>query len=105
MDDGMKELTERMKALTENVGHALGIMSKQIDDLTQKVESLSETVDLPSAKCTGHWILCENQRQEDVDNGNYLFVCSECGFVDVHSKAVTVSFCWNCGADMRGENK
>ena len=50
----------------------------------------------------GHWILQENQRQEDVDNGNYLFVCSECGKADIHSKATTVSFCWNCGADMRG---
>lgn len=45
--DGVKELTERMKALAENVGHALGIMSKQVDDLTQKVELLS---DLPSAQ-------------------------------------------------------
>lgn len=99
MSDSVKELTERMKVLVENVGHALGIMSKQIDDLTQKVESLSEGADRPQ----GHWILWESQRQEDVDNDNYVFVCSECGKADIHSKATTVSFCWNCGADMRGE--
>lgn len=40
--DGVKELTERMNVLAENVGHALGVMSKQVDDLTQKVELLSE---------------------------------------------------------------
>ena len=50
----------------------------------------------------GHWILQESQRQEDVDNDNYVFVCSECGKADIHSKATIVSFCWNCGADMRG---
>lgn len=48
----------------------------------------------------GKWILSDEQRQEDVDNGNYRFVCSECGKSDIHSKAVTVSFCWNCGAEM-----
>lgn len=54
---------------------------------------------------TGHWILSDEQCQEDVDNGNYHFVCSECGKTDVHSKAVTVSYCWNCGARMRSEEK
>lgn len=47
------------------------------------------------------WILSDEQQQEDVDNGNYRFICSECGKSDIHSKAVIVSFCWNCGTDMR----
>ena len=51
----------------------------------------------------GKWILLGEQRREDVANGNFQFVCSECGKSDLHSKAVTVSFCWNCGADMREE--
>ena len=48
----------------------------------------------------GKWILSDEQWQEDVDNGNYRFICSECGKSDLHSKEVTVSFCWNCGAEM-----
>ena len=49
---------------------------------------------------TGRWILSDTQWQEDVDNGNYQFICSEYGKADIHSKAVVVSFCWNCGARM-----
>ena len=56
------------------------------------------------ARKKGKWILSDEQRQEDVDNGNYRFICSECGKSDLHSKAVLVSFCWNCGTDMRGED-
>ena len=58
---------------------------------------------LPSAqpeRKTGRWILSDTQWQEDVDNGNYQFICSEYGKADIHSKAVVVSFCWNCGARM-----
>lgn len=50
----------------------------------------------------GHWILLEDQRKEDNDNGNYLFECSECGHRDVHAENQEVPFCWYCGADMRG---
>ena len=48
-----------------------------------------------------HWILLEDQRKEDTDNGNYLFECAECGYRDVHAKNIEVPFCWYCGADMR----
>lgn len=54
------------------------------------------------ARPTGEWILYENQRQEDVDNGNYLYICSECGKSDIHAKTQKVPFCWWCGADMKG---
>ena len=50
---------------------------------------------------TGKWVLHENQRQEDVDNGNYLYVCSECGKSDLHAKTQEVPFCWWCGSEMR----
>lgn len=52
----------------------------------------------------GKWIVHENQRQEDVDNGNYLYVCSECGKSDIHAKTQKVPFCWWCGARMDGDN-
>lgn len=50
----------------------------------------------------GYWILHENQRQEDVDNGNYLYTCSECGKSDLHAKVQEVPYCWWCGAKMEG---
>ena len=52
----------------------------------------------------GKWILHTEQRQEDVDNGNYLYVCSNCDHSDLHAKSQVVPFCWFCGADMRGES-
>ena len=70
-------------------------------------ETLEELIDdAPTIeeRKKGKWLLSDEQRQEDVDNGNYRFICSECGKSDIHSKAVTVSFCWNCGADMREED-
>lgn len=70
---------------------------KGICDCIKDLES-RPTIELERKK--GKWILSDEQRQEDVDNDNYRFICSECGKSDIHSKAVIVSFCWNCGADM-----
>ena len=74
-------------------------------DVEQLIEMIdnADDVDIVEKK-KGKWILSEEQRQEDVDNGNYRFICSECGKCEMHSKVVTVSFCWNCGADMRPDN-
>lgn len=51
---------------------------------------------------TGKWILSEIQRQEDVENDNYQYHCSNCGKGDVHAKGMTVPYCWYCGAQMIG---
>ncbi len=51
----------------------------------------------------GHWMLYEAQNRDDVDNGNYLYFCSNCNHGDVHAKTVEVPFCWFCGARMDGE--
>ena len=62
--------------------------------------------ELPSAqpeRIKARWILAENQRPEDMENENYLFVCSNCGSTDLHSKRVPVPYCWNCGAEMLKE--
>ena len=60
--------------------------------------------DLPSADVQpvrhGYWMLYENQNQDDVSNGNYLYVCSNCNHSDIHAKTVEVPFCWFCGAKM-----
>lgn len=49
---------------------------------------------------TGKWMLFENQRQEDIDNGNYMYTCSNCLRSDIHAKTVKVPYCWFCGAKM-----
>lgn len=64
---------------------------------------LAKVPSAQSERKTGRWILYENQRQEDVDNDNYLYICSECGKSDLHAKTQKVPFCWNCGSRMDGE--
>jgi hypothetical protein len=51
---------------------------------------------------TGKWILSEIQRQEDIENDNYQYYCSNCGNGDLHAKGMTVPYCWYCGAKMIG---
>ena len=48
----------------------------------------------------GKWI-----QIEDADaNGNAWYECPFCRKGDCHAVSQTVSYCWNCGADMRGED-
>lgn len=57
---------------------------------------------LPSAqpeRKTGHWIMIS----EADETGNAWYECSCCGKGERHVPIVDVNFCWNCGADMRGE--
>ena len=49
---------------------------------------------------TGHWILADDQNEEDVENDNYRFICSECQCSDIHAKGTIVPYCWKCGAKM-----
>ena len=49
--------------------------------------------DVPSAQKKGHWV--ENH------DSDHAWKCSECGCGYTDSK---LSFCYDCGADMRGEN-
>ena len=77
--------------------HEIG--RRERDDIVNALE-YAPTIE-PERK-RGKWILHENQRQEDVNNGNYLYACSECGKSDIHAKTQEVPFCWWCGADMRG---
>lgn len=56
--------------------------------------------DLPSAQPEhkhGKWVLVR-----DEEAGNALYMCSACGKGDIHAPEVKVSYCWNCGAEMRG---
>ena len=52
---------------------------------------------------TGAWIRCKKQRKKDLDNGNALYECSNCGHTDLHAETQEVPYCWFCGADMGGK--
>ena len=51
---------------------------------------------------TGKWILDYEQDPSEVFNGNYRYICSECGKKDIHARTQEVPFCWHCGAKMEG---
>ena len=46
----------------------------------------------------GEWII----ESEPDENDNIQTLCPFCRHSDTHSKSVIVSYCWNCGADLRG---
>lgn len=74
---------------------------KHFDDFIQARDMAINSLSQPE-RIKGRWILAKEQRREDIENGNYMYNCSNCDCGDLHSKAVNVSYCWNCGADMRG---
>ena len=57
---------------------------------------------IPSAdRPQGEWLLSDIQCQEDNDNGNYAYVCTNCKHTDIHAKTQKVPYCWWCGAKMK----
>ena len=74
------------------------------DDMEYLVnEKVNEIVDKMSEPKTGHWIRCKEQDEADLDNGNALYECSNCGHTDLHAETQEVPYCWFCGSDMRGD--
>ena len=53
----------------------------------------------------GQWILCDKQDLNDVANDNYLYECSECKSLDLHSKSAIVPYCWHCGVRMKDKTQ
>ena len=90
---------DAIKHLSDKIDYAEQCDDKWVDSVSIKALYIAVRA-MAEERKKGKWILSDEQRQEDVDNGNYRFICSECGKSDIHSKAVTVSFCWNCGAKM-----
>lgn len=60
-----------------------------------------EKEDVETGRREGHWILVK----EPNDNGDATYECSECHCSEVHSPKVKVTYCWNCGAKMKREDK
>ena len=82
------EALKNLKLYKECVG-----MPKEFEDaLDMAIEALERK--------RGKWI-----QIEDADaNGNAWYECPFCRKGDCHAVSQTVSYCWNCGADMRGDN-
>lgn len=94
-------LGERPMVWTEDNEYDLGCAS-QYDSDRLAIETVPSADVQPVRH--GHWILQENQNQDDVNNGNYLYFCSNCNHGDVHAKTVEVPFCWFCGTTMDGKH-
>lgn len=77
------------------------------DDILSAFTCLTEGKEVkpirPLARPTGKWIMSELQNVEENTNGNYQYRCSNCGRGDVHTKSITVPYCWHCGARMEGD--
>ena len=119
----MDDLISRKDAI--NALDKLPICPKSIEDDTyiSKWDAIDMISDIPSVESTramdeaiqhymnegymildrptGEWILEDVQNKEDIENSNYSFRCSECGYVDIHSKCVEVPYCWHCGGRMK----
>ena len=87
---------DAIDAVTSSVMEWDGIY---IQDLNGRIREAIEQ--LPSAqpeRMKGRWIETDNEDE----NGNVYYLCSVCNYSDVHSKSVTVPYCWQCGAEMEG---
>lgn len=87
-------LKEDLK-LPEESGRMGELLGMVIDAVIEDAPTIEE-------RKKGKWIMSDIQRDEDVANGNYTYICSICNYSDIHARAQTVPYCWHCGADMRG---
>ena len=75
------------------------------DDYTLTIGNLRAVInDAPSvvpSRAEGEWVISDIQLQEDNDNGNYAYVCTNCKHTDIHAKTQKVPYCWWCGAKMK----
>lgn len=84
----MNDLISRRAAI-EAIKHA---------ELGMEYEAVAALPTIEERK-TGRWI-----HVRDEEDGNALYECSVCHMGEVHVPIVEVSYCWNCGADMRGDS-
>lgn len=96
----MGDLISRQAAL-DAINHICPVDTEYDCTLLDRVDVRYVLSELPSAqpeRPKGEWI-----HIRDEEDGNALYECSVCHKGEVHVPIVEVSYCWNCGADMRGE--
>ena len=94
------ELISRQAAI-DAINHICPVDTEYDCTLLDRVDVRYGLSELPSAqpeRPKGEWI-----HIRDEEDGNALYECSVCHKGEVHVPIVEVSYCWNCGADMRGE--
>lgn len=102
----MDDLISRQAAIKviEDAHHNTEVMSMMDNGKLSGLGAACNIIrNLPSAepeRKKGKWVLFDNQKQEDISNGNYMYTCTNCLHSDVHSKSVVVPYCWHCGAKM-----
>lgn len=64
---------------------------KRIFDIIDEQPTIEE-------RKTGKWI-----HIRDEEDGNALYECSVCHKGEIHVPIVEVTYCWNCGTIMEGE--
>ena len=70
----------------------------QLDERLKFKFMIADAQSVEPERKTGRWI-----HIRDEEDGNAFYMCSVCHKGEVHVPIVEVSYCWNCGADMRGE--
>lgn len=98
----MSDLISRQAAIdAADRADYTGLTVEDVKKVTDEV--VKELKQLPSAdRRTGEWIKSKFQNEEDVQNDNYLYNCSECGHGDLHARTQEVPYCWWCGSLMKG---
>lgn len=99
----MEDLISRQQAIDEGMSYINGDCFCDKEDFAKYIEFIEQLPSAEPERIKARWVLAENQRPEDMENENYLFICSNCGSTDLHSKRVPVPYCWNCGAEMLRE--
>lgn len=80
--------------------NALELLKEQQETITSLQRTICKLNAALAEQKHGHWILCEKQRREEVENGNFYYLCSQCNRGDVHAKTQDVPYCCWCGAMM-----
>ena len=90
------------KAINKSTGEVTELFQESNKELTKAADRIKELPSVQPQRMRGKWIRGEDQMVENIINGNYMFICSNCSHSDIHAKTVEVPYCWYCGADMRG---
>jgi predicted RNA-binding Zn-ribbon protein involved in translation (DUF1610 family) len=75
-------------------------MGLYIVDIHGDIEGDYEIVRKYEEPKTGHWIFVGEENEEETRNDNFRYICSECGYSDIHAKSTYVPYCWHCGVKM-----
>ena len=94
----MSDLIKRQDAIDALTEANLKSHMDSVEGGQENRSAIRIIMELPSVeRKRGKWI-----QIEDVDaNGNALYECPFCHKSDCHAVSQIVSYCWNCGAEMR----